>query len=156
MLLLYISLGAATAFIYTWNEMDKGGYGADQAVAFLSPPSASGEAAADDAESQERDKEVPQEEQEEGNAEETEEAMAPGDDVETPQYTYQVTPIRRRLMIRSGPSLDYRVIGYLYAGDTGDVIDIGSEDAMWALLTNGEVEGYSYKKYLILTKKEEP
>ena len=42
------------------------------------------------------------------------------------------------------------IIGSLKPGDSGDVIDIGED---WVLLKHGRIEGYVFKKYLLLTEQ---
>ena len=64
-----------------------------------------------------------------------------------PQYTYTVTDISGRLRIRKEPSTEAEILDNMYAGETGEVISI---DEKWVLLKHGEIEGYSYKNYLIL------
>ena len=68
-------------------------------------------------------------------------------DASQPQYTYTAIQSSQRLFIRTGPSLEADIISFLKPGDTGEVIEIGEE---WVLLRHGDVEGYSFKKYLSL------
>lgn len=68
-------------------------------------------------------------------------------DASQPQYTYTAIQSSKRLFIRTGPSLEADIISFLKPGDTGEVIEIGEE---WVLLRHGDVEGYSFKKYLSL------
>ena len=68
-------------------------------------------------------------------------------DASQPQYTYTAIQNSKRLFIRTGPSLEADIISFLKPGDTGEVIEIGEE---WVLLRHGDVEGYSFKKYLSL------
>ena len=81
---------------------------------------------------------------------ETESASAETVDAPQPQYTYTAIQKSKRLFIRTGPSLEANIIGFLRPGDTGEVIDIGEE---WVLLKHGDVEGYSFKRYLRLEEK---
>lgn len=67
----------------------------------------------------------------------------------TTQYTYTAIQKKQQLFIRDGASLDANVIGYLMPGDSGEVISIGES---WVLLRHGDIEGYSYKKYLQLNE----
>lgn len=68
-------------------------------------------------------------------------------DASQPQYTYTAIQSSKRLFIRTGPSLEADIISFLKPGDTGEVIEIGEE---WVFLRHGDVEGYSFKKYLSL------
>ncbi len=85
----------------------------------------------------------------EGTAE-TESASAETVDAPQPQYTYTAIQRSKRLFIRTGPSLEADIISFLKPGDTGEVIEIGEE---WVLLRHGDVEGYSFKKYLSLEEQ---
>lgn len=71
-------------------------------------------------------------------------------DASQPQYTYTAIQNSKRLFIRTGPSLEADIISFLKPGDTGEVIEIGEE---WVLLRHGDVEGYSFKKYLSLEEQ---
>ena len=71
-------------------------------------------------------------------------------DASQPQYTYTAIQSSKRLFIRTGPSLEADIISFLKPGDTGEVIEIGEE---WVLLRHGDVEGYSFKKYLSLEEQ---
>lgn len=71
-------------------------------------------------------------------------------DASQPQYTYTAIQSSKRLFIRTGPSLEADIISFLKRGDTGEVIEIGEE---WVLLRHGDVEGYSFKKYLSLEEQ---
>lgn len=71
-------------------------------------------------------------------------------DASQPQYTYTAIQSSQRLFIRTGPSLEADIISFLKPGDTGEVIEIGEE---WVLLRHGDVEGYSFKKYLSLEEQ---
>ena len=71
-------------------------------------------------------------------------------DASQPQYTYTAIQSSKRLFIRTGPSLEADIISFLNPGDTGEVIEIGEE---WVLLRHGDVEGYSFKKYLSLEEQ---
>lgn len=71
-------------------------------------------------------------------------------DASQPQYTYTAIQSSKRLFIRTGPSLEADIISFLKRGDTGEVIEIGDE---WVLLRHGDVEGYSFKKYLSLEEQ---
>lgn len=92
---------------------------------------------------------------------ETESATVPEDtetkakDAETAteaEFTYTASQIsNRQLCIRRGPSKDYKIIGHLQRGDTGDVISIEDE---WVLLKSGDIEGYVFKDYLQITEKQ--
>ena len=62
----------------------------------------------------------------------------------------------KRLFIRKSPSTDGEVLGVLYTGQSGEVLDIGEE---WVLLKYGDIEGYVFKKFLIieeLPQSEDP
>lgn len=53
----------------------------------------------------------------------------------------------KRLFIRKSPSLDGEVLGVLWTGQSGEVLDIGDE---WVLLKYGDIEGYVFKTFLII------
>ena len=81
---------------------------------------------------------------------ETENAPEATADAPQQQYTYTAIQRSKRLFIRTGPSLEADIISFLKPGDTGEVIEIGEE---WVLLRHGDVEGYSFKKYLSLEEQ---
>lgn len=53
----------------------------------------------------------------------------------------------KRLFIRKSPSTDGEVLGVLWTGQSGEVLDIGEE---WVLLKYGDIEGYVFKEFLII------
>ena len=83
---------------------------------------------------------------------ETETKSAPTETADAPQkqYTYTAIHKSKRLFIRKDASMEADIIGSLKPGDSGDVIDIGED---WVLLKHGRIEGYVFKKYLLLTEQ---
>lgn len=53
----------------------------------------------------------------------------------------------KRLFIRKSPSTEGEVLGVLWTGQSGEIIDIGDE---WVLLKYGDIEGYVFKEFLII------
>lgn len=53
----------------------------------------------------------------------------------------------KRLFIRKSPSTEGEVLGVLWTGQSGEIIDIGEE---WVLLKYGDIEGYVFKEFLII------
>ena len=53
----------------------------------------------------------------------------------------------KRLFIRKSPSTEGEVLGVLWTGQSGEILDIGEE---WVLLKYGDIEGYVFKEFLII------
>lgn len=68
------------------------------------------------------------------------------------QYTYVASHSSGRLFIRSGPSLDYDIIGSIRPGSTGDVLESGDE---WSLIQYKDIQGYVFNNYLTFIPVEE-
>ncbi|MDO4292918.1 MAG: SH3 domain-containing protein [Eubacteriales bacterium] len=63
--------------------------------------------------------------------------------------SYSFTAVHRegRLFVRQEPSMNGKIIGSLSPGDTGEVVELGSD---WALVSSGGLTGYVSTKYLEL------
>ena len=53
----------------------------------------------------------------------------------------------KRLFIRKSPSTEGEILGVLWTGQSGEILDIGEE---WVLLKYGDIEGYVFKEFLII------
>ena len=95
---------------------------------------------------------------------EQEQVSAPSDSSETPSAQKAEVKYRgiadqdkgKRLFIRKSPSTEGEVLGVLWTGQSGEIIDIGDE---WVLLKYGDIEGYVFKEFLIieeLPQSEDP
>lgn len=95
---------------------------------------------------------------------EQEQVSAPSDSSETSSAQKAEVKYRgiadqdkgKRLFIRKSPSTDGEVLGVLWTGQSGEIIDIGDE---WVLLKYGDIEGYVFKQFLIieeLPQSEDP
>ena len=68
------------------------------------------------------------------------------------QYTYVASHNAGRLFIRSGPSLDDTIIGFMRPGSTGDVLELGQD---WSLIQYNDIQGYTFNQYLTFIPVEE-
>lgn len=95
---------------------------------------------------------------------EQEQVSAPSDSSETSSAQKAEVKYRgiadqdkgKRLFIRKSPSTEGEVLGVLWTGQSGEIIDIGDE---WVLLKYGDIEGYVFKEFLIieeLPQSEDP
>lgn len=95
---------------------------------------------------------------------EQEQIAEPSDSSETPSAQKEEVKYRgiadqdkgKRLFIRKSPSTEGEVLGVLWTGQSGEIIDIGEE---WVLLKYGDIEGYVFKEFLIieeLPQSEDP
>lgn len=77
----------------------------------------------------------------------TEAETEPDTEEETEPYIYENTFIVNvdvYLNVRSGPSSDSEIVGKIYRGGGGEVIEKGSE---WSKITSGNIEGYINNQY---------
>ena len=84
-----------------------------------------------------------------------EQVAEPSESPETPSAQKEEVKYRgiadqdkgKRLFIRKSPSTEGEVLGVLWTGQSGEIIDIGDE---WVLLKYGDIEGYVFKEFLII------
>ena len=84
-----------------------------------------------------------------------EQVAEPSESPETPPAQEEAVKYRgiadqdkgKRLFIRKSPSTEGEVLGVLWTGQSGEIIDIGDE---WVLLKYGDIEGYVFKEFLII------
>ena len=79
----------------------------------------------------------------------TEAESEPADDM---QYNFTASHGSGRLFIRDAASMDGNIIGYLYNGQGGSVIEIGDE---WVQIERNGVTGYVSKEFITLTPVDE-
>ena len=65
------------------------------------------------------------------------------------EYTFTAVHAEGRLFVRESPSMSAKILGSLSPGDSGEVLELGTD---WALITSGDLTGYVYTKYLELTE----
>ena len=67
------------------------------------------------------------------------------------EYTFTAVHAEGRLFVRESPSMSAKILGSLSPGDSGEVLELGTD---WALITSGDLTGYVYTQYLELTEIE--
>ena len=67
------------------------------------------------------------------------------------EYTCTAVHAEGRLFVRESPSMSAKILGSLSPGDSGEVLELGTD---WALITSGDLTGYVYTQYLELTEIE--
>ena len=67
------------------------------------------------------------------------------------EYTFTTVHAEGRLFVRESPSMSAKILGSLSPGDSGEVLELGTD---WALITSGDLTGYVYTQYLELTEIE--
>ena len=67
------------------------------------------------------------------------------------EYTFTAVHAEGRLFVRESPSMSAKILGSLSPGDSGGVLELGTD---WALITSGDLTGYVYTQYLELTEIE--
>ena len=84
-----------------------------------------------------------------------EQVSDPSDSSETPSAQKEEVKYRgiadqdegKRLFIRKSPSTESEILGVLWTGQSGEILDIGDE---WVLLKYGDIEGYVFKEFLMI------
>lgn len=84
-----------------------------------------------------------------------EQVAEPSESPETPSAQKEEVKYRgiadqdkgKRLFIRKSPSTESEILGVLWTGQSGEILDIGEE---WVLLKYGDIEGYVFKEFLII------
>ena len=61
------------------------------------------------------------------------------------EYTFTAVHAEGRLFVRESPSMSAKILGSLSPGDSGEVLELGTD---WALITSGDLTGYVYTQYL--------